>query len=67
MQEQLGQLLEQAAECAEIAPQATDKTKQELFTRLTQHFSVLASEVEKAVQKKGWRSIKLSQLVRGNK
>jgi hypothetical protein len=49
MQVQLDSLLAQAAECARIAAQATDAGKQELFARLAQHFSVLASEVEKAI------------------
>lgn len=48
---QLEKLLEQAAECARIASKATDAAKQELFARLAQHFSVLASEVEKAIAK----------------
>jgi hypothetical protein len=51
MQTQLDRLLEQAAECAQIASQATDAAKQELFDRLAQHFTVLASEVEKAIAK----------------
>jgi hypothetical protein len=51
MQAQLDNLLEQAAECTKIASKATDQAKQELFTRLAQHFSVLASEVEKAIAK----------------
>ncbi|MGA9089599.1 MAG: hypothetical protein WB420_10885 [Bradyrhizobium sp.] len=51
MQTQLDRLLEQAAECAQIASQATDAAKQELFERLAQHFTVLASEVEKAIAK----------------
>lgn len=51
MQTQLDRLLEQAAECAQVASQATDAAKQELFDRLAQHFTVLASEVEKAIAK----------------
>jgi hypothetical protein len=51
MQVQLDRLLEQAAECAEIASQATDQAKHDLFTRLAQHFGVLASEVAKAIEK----------------
>jgi hypothetical protein len=51
MQAQLDSLLEQAAECTRIASKATDAAKQELFERLAQHFSVLASEVEKAIAK----------------
>jgi hypothetical protein len=51
MQAQLDNLLEQAADCARIASKATDAAKQELFARLAQHFTVLASEVEKAIVK----------------
>ena len=51
MQVQLDRLLEQAAECAGIAVKATDEAKRELFTRLADHFSVLASEVERAIAK----------------
>jgi hypothetical protein len=51
MQAQLERLLEQASECTRIASKATDKAKQELFARLAQHFSVLASEVERAITK----------------
>jgi hypothetical protein len=51
MQAQLDNLLEQAADCARIASKATDAAKQELFARLAQHFTVLASEVEKAIAK----------------
>jgi hypothetical protein len=50
MHAQLDRLLEQAAECAQIASQATDAAKQELFERLAQHFTVLATEVEKAIE-----------------
>jgi hypothetical protein len=31
--------LEQAAECNRVASKATDAAKQELFARLSQHFS----------------------------
>ena len=51
MQAQLVKLREQAAEFTRIASRATDAAKQELFTRLAEHFLVLASEVEKAVAK----------------
>jgi hypothetical protein len=51
MQAQLDSLREQASECARIASKATDAAKQELFARLAQHFTVLASEVEKAIAK----------------
>jgi hypothetical protein len=49
MQAQLEKLREQAAEFAGIASRATDAAKRELFSRLAEHFVVLASEVEKAV------------------
>ena len=51
MQAKLNDLIEQAAECSRTAARATDKAKQELFARLGQHFTVLASEVEKAIAK----------------
>ena len=51
MQAQLVRLREQAAEFERIASKATDAAKQELFTRLAEHFLVLASEVEKAIAK----------------
>jgi hypothetical protein len=51
MQAQLVRLREQATEFARIASRATDAAKQELFTRLAEHFLVLASEVEKAILK----------------
>jgi hypothetical protein len=48
---ELVKLREQAAEFARIASRATDAAKKELFTRLAEHFIVLASEVEKAIAK----------------
>jgi hypothetical protein len=51
MQAQLVKLREQAAEFERIASRATDAAKQELFARLAAHFLVLASEVEKAIEK----------------
>jgi hypothetical protein len=51
MQAQLIKLRDQAAEFNRIAARATDAAKQELFTRLAEHFLVLASEVEKAIEK----------------
>jgi hypothetical protein len=51
MQAQLIKLRDQAAEFNRIAARATDAAKQELFTRLAEHFLVLASEVEKAIKK----------------
>lgn len=49
MRAQLVKLREQAAEFDRIASRATDVEKRELFTRLAEHFSVLASEVEKTI------------------
>jgi hypothetical protein len=51
MQVQFEKLREQAAEFGRIASNATDAAKQELFTRLAERFLVLASEVEKAIEK----------------
>jgi hypothetical protein len=51
MQAQLLKLREQAAEFERIAFRATDAEKHELFARLAAHFLVLASEVEKAIEK----------------
>ena len=49
MQAQLEKLRTDAAECALIRDLATDSKKRELFTRLTDHLSVLAAEVERAI------------------
>jgi hypothetical protein len=49
MQAQLEKLRKDAAECALIRDLATDPKKRELFTRLADHLSVLAAEVERAV------------------
>jgi hypothetical protein len=51
MRAQLVKLREQAAEFTGIASRATDAAKQELFGRLADHFLVLASEVEKAIER----------------
>ena len=48
---QLVRLQEQAAEFERIASRSNDAAKQELFTRLSERFLVLASEVEKAIEK----------------
>ena len=48
MQAQLEKLQRDAAECALIRDLATDPKKRELFTRLAEHLTVLASEVERA-------------------
>jgi hypothetical protein len=49
MQAQLEKLRTDAAECALIRDLANDPKKRELFTRLTDHLTVLASEVERAI------------------
>ena len=51
MQAQLMKLREQAAEFTRIASRATDEAERELFTRLAEHFLVLAAEVEKAIER----------------
>jgi hypothetical protein len=45
----LEKLRADAAECALIRDLATDPQKRELFTRLAEHLSALASEVEAAI------------------
>jgi hypothetical protein len=45
----LEKLRADAAECATISGLATDQMKRALFARLSQHLSVLAEEVEKAM------------------
>lgn len=45
----LEKLRADAAECALIGELATDVNKRELFARLSQHLTVLASEVEQAI------------------
>jgi hypothetical protein len=45
----LEKLRTDAAECALISDLATDINKRELFARLSQHLTVLASEVERAI------------------
>jgi hypothetical protein len=41
-----------AEECSFISQLATDSNKKELFARLADHLSVLASEVERAIAAK---------------
>jgi len=50
MRAQLEKLRTESAECEMIARLATDKAKRELFTRLAEHYKVLASEVERAIK-----------------
>jgi hypothetical protein len=49
MQAQLEKLRRDAAECALIRDLATDPKKRDLFARLAEHYTVLASEVERAI------------------
>jgi hypothetical protein len=51
MKAHLEKLRRDAAECAIIRDLATDPKKRELFTKLAEHMSVLASEVESAIAK----------------
>jgi ribosomal protein S7 len=52
MRVHLEKLRTDAAECALIRDLATDRQKRELFTRLAEHLSALASEVEAAIAAK---------------
>lgn len=56
MQAQLEKLREDAADCALIRDLATDPKKRELFTKLADHMTVLASEVERAIADGGKRT-----------
>jgi hypothetical protein len=49
MQEQLENLRSDAADCKSISDLATNLKKRELFARLADHLSVLASEIECAI------------------
>ena len=49
MQAQLEKLRTDAAECALIRDLATEPKKRELFTRLAEHLTILADEVERAI------------------
>ena len=51
MEAHLEKLRRDAAECAIIRDLATDPKKRELFTKLAEHMSVLALEVERAMAK----------------
>jgi hypothetical protein len=53
MQAQLEKLSREASECALIADLATDKVKRELFAKLSEHYKVLAAEVQKAIRATG--------------
>ena len=52
MKAHLEKLRTDAAECALIRDLATDLKKRELFARLADHLSALASEVEAAIAAK---------------
>jgi hypothetical protein len=52
MQAHLEKLRTETTESEMIANLATDKAKQELFTKLAEHYKVLASEVERAIKDK---------------
>jgi hypothetical protein len=52
MRVHLEKLRADAAECALIRDLATDIKKRELFARLAEHLSLLASEVEAAISAK---------------
>jgi hypothetical protein len=52
MRKHLEKLRADAAECALIRDLATDPAKRELFTRLAEHLSTLAREVEAAIAAK---------------
>ncbi|WP_247327366.1 hypothetical protein [Bradyrhizobium sp. 141] len=49
MHEQLEKLRNDAADCKSISDLVTDPRKRELFARLADHLSVLATEVERAI------------------
>jgi hypothetical protein len=49
MREQLEKLRVQISECELIRDLATDRNKRELFTKLSEHYRVLAIEVERAI------------------
>jgi len=52
MEQHLRKLRADAEECSMISKLATDRQKRELFARLAEHLSVLASEVERAIASK---------------
>jgi hypothetical protein len=52
LEARLEKLRADAAECALISERATGTVKRQLFTRLAQHLSVLADEVERAIAAK---------------
>lgn len=53
MQAHLEKLRTDTAECKLISDLATDPAKRELFTKLAEHYEVLATEVEQAICEAG--------------
>ena len=51
MHKHLEKLRDEASESAMSASEATDKMKRDLFVKLSQHFSMLADQVEQAIAK----------------
>ena len=54
----LEKLRVQIAECEMIRDLATDPAKRELFTKLAEHYKVLAAEVQRAIDKQQARGSK---------
>jgi hypothetical protein len=50
MTTRLERLRKEASECSLIRDQATDPVKRQLFTRLAEHLSDLAAEVEAVIK-----------------
>ena len=48
----LEKLLRDAAECKLISDLSTDKDKQSLFARISEHYEMLAAEIERAIAEK---------------
>lgn len=51
MQALLDRLVDQAAECAAVAAEATEKSKRDVFARPAEHFGLLAAQVENAMMR----------------
>jgi hypothetical protein len=49
MQTQLNKLLIEAEDCALISKLATDAAKRELFAKLSEHYTLLAAEAQRAL------------------
>jgi hypothetical protein len=50
MQAQLEKLRVEQANCEMIAGLATNEAKRELFTKLADHYKILAAQVERAIK-----------------